>query len=157
MLTCSSVDYSGIDKVWDTITEYIEYIKGTGFFEKQRMKQARYWMYESIHEALHDHFYNQKGIQDKLRLFEEKVVDANTPKIFIDRNRCVLCKRCVRSIKSKDGKSIFAIKGRGHTAMINMSQAYLITGVFMVHLKKHFKHQPYTWITKSRCLSLNLD
>ncbi|MCD4729471.1 MAG: (2Fe-2S)-binding protein [Bacteroidales bacterium] len=52
--------------------------------------------------------------------FEDKVVDANTPKIFIDRNRCILCKRCVRSIKSKDGKSIFAIKGRGHTAMINI-------------------------------------
>ncbi len=52
--------------------------------------------------------------------FEEKVVDAATPKIFIDRNRCILCKRCVRSIKSEDGKSIFAIKGRGHKAMINI-------------------------------------
>ena len=50
--------------------------------------------------------------------FEEKIVDAGTPKIFIDRNRCVLCKRCVRSIKSEDGKSIFAVKGRGHTACI---------------------------------------
>lgn len=75
VLTCSSIDFTGIDKVWNTITEYIEYIKGTGFFEKQRMKQAKYWMYESIHEALRDHFYNQKGIQDKLELFEEKVVD----------------------------------------------------------------------------------
>jgi [NiFe] hydrogenase diaphorase moiety small subunit len=52
--------------------------------------------------------------------FEEKEVDATTPKIFIDRNRCILCKRCVRSIKSKDGKSIFAIKGRGHGAVINI-------------------------------------
>ncbi|MCD4735521.1 MAG: (2Fe-2S)-binding protein [Bacteroidales bacterium] len=52
--------------------------------------------------------------------FEEKEVDANTSKIYIDRNRCILCKRCVRSIKSTDGKSIFAIKGRGHTAQINI-------------------------------------
>ncbi len=52
--------------------------------------------------------------------FEEKEVDANTPKIYIDRNRCILCKRCVRTIKSKDGKSIFAIKGRGYKAMINI-------------------------------------
>ncbi|MCD4683801.1 MAG: (2Fe-2S)-binding protein [Bacteroidales bacterium] len=52
--------------------------------------------------------------------FEEKVVDASTPKIFIDRNRCILCKRCVRSLKTKDGKSIFAINGRGHKAMINI-------------------------------------
>ncbi|MCB0806758.1 MAG: (2Fe-2S)-binding protein [Bacteroidales bacterium] len=52
--------------------------------------------------------------------FEEKEVDAKTTKLYIDRNRCILCKRCVRSIKSKDGKSIFAIKGRGHKAVINI-------------------------------------
>ena len=52
--------------------------------------------------------------------FEEKAVDALASKIYIDRNRCVLCKRCVRSIKSKDGKNIFAYYGRGHKAIINI-------------------------------------
>jgi [NiFe] hydrogenase diaphorase moiety small subunit len=52
--------------------------------------------------------------------FEEKAVDAKSTKLYIDRNRCILCKRCVRSIKSKDGKSIFAFKNRGHHAMINI-------------------------------------
>ena len=52
--------------------------------------------------------------------FEEKEVDAKASKLYIDRNRCILCKRCVRSIKSNDGKSIFAFKGRGHKAMINI-------------------------------------
>ena len=52
--------------------------------------------------------------------FEEKVVDALSHKFYIDRNRCILCKRCVRSIKTKDGKSVFAILGRGHKAMINI-------------------------------------
>jgi [NiFe] hydrogenase diaphorase moiety small subunit len=53
-------------------------------------------------------------------VFEEKKVDAESNKFYLDRNRCVLCKRCIRSVKSKDGKSIFAIKGRGHKAMINI-------------------------------------
>ena len=52
--------------------------------------------------------------------FEEKAVDACSDKLYIDRNRCVLCKRCVRSIKTEDGKSIFAFKNRGHHAMINV-------------------------------------
>ena len=52
--------------------------------------------------------------------FEEKEIDAASKKLYLDRNRCVLCKRCVRSLKTKEGKSIFAIKGRGHTAMINI-------------------------------------
>jgi len=52
--------------------------------------------------------------------FEPKEVDALSEKIYIDRNRCILCKRCVRSIKSNEGKNIFALKGRGHKAMINI-------------------------------------
>ncbi|MCF8378224.1 MAG: (2Fe-2S)-binding protein [Bacteroidales bacterium] len=52
--------------------------------------------------------------------FEEKAVDAYSDKIYIDRNRCILCKRCVRNVKTQDGKSIFAIKGRGHHAIINI-------------------------------------
>jgi [NiFe] hydrogenase diaphorase moiety small subunit len=52
--------------------------------------------------------------------FEEKPVDAGPDKFYIDRNRCILCKRCIRSVKTADGKSVFAIKGRGHKAMINI-------------------------------------
>jgi len=52
--------------------------------------------------------------------FEEKEVDALSSKFYIDRNRCILCKRCIRVIKSRDGKNIFALKGRGYKAMINI-------------------------------------
>ena len=38
--------------------------------------------------------------------FEEKEIDASSPKLIIERNRCVLCKRCIRSIKTKDDKSL---------------------------------------------------
>ncbi len=55
--------------------------------------------------------------------FEPKEVDAGTDKFYIDRNRCILCKRCIRSVKTKDGKSIFALKGRGHHATINIDHA----------------------------------
>ncbi len=50
--------------------------------------------------------------------FEVKQVDATSPKIYLERNRCVLCKRCVRSIKTKDNKNYFAIEGRGYTSQI---------------------------------------
>ncbi len=51
-------------------------------------------------------------------IFEEKEVDASSPKIYLERNRCILCKRCVRTIKNKDGKNYFAIEGRGYKAKI---------------------------------------
>jgi len=46
-------------------------------------------------------------------LFPEKSVDATHPDVFIDRNRCILCGRCVSASKEKDGKTVFEFTGRG--------------------------------------------
>lgn len=52
--------------------------------------------------------------------FPIKGVDASADHIFHDRNRCILCKRCIRTV-TKDGKNVFAYNGRGgehlHVAM----------------------------------------
>lgn len=44
--------------------------------------------------------------------FPIKGVDASADHIFHDRNRCILCKRCIRTV-TKDGKNVFAYNGRG--------------------------------------------
>jgi len=46
-------------------------------------------------------------------LFPERELDASHPDIFIDRNRCILCGRCVRASKELDGKNVFQFVGRG--------------------------------------------
>jgi [NiFe] hydrogenase diaphorase moiety small subunit len=53
-------------------------------------------------------------------LFPIRNVDAANGKIIMEHNRCILCKRCVRGIKTKDGKSIFAFHKRGHMTEINV-------------------------------------
>jgi len=46
-------------------------------------------------------------------LFPKIEVDASHPDVYIDRNRCVLCGRCVRASRDVDGKSVFGFEGRG--------------------------------------------
>jgi [NiFe] hydrogenase diaphorase moiety small subunit len=47
-----------------------------------------------------------------------KELDATHPDIYIDRNRCILCCRCVRASRDEDGKSVFGLEGRGiHTRL----------------------------------------
>ncbi|MBN2582403.1 MAG: (2Fe-2S)-binding protein [Planctomycetes bacterium] len=46
-------------------------------------------------------------------LFPKREVDATHPDVFIDRNRCVLCGRCVRASRDLDGKCVFEFVGRG--------------------------------------------
>jgi [NiFe] hydrogenase diaphorase moiety small subunit len=46
-------------------------------------------------------------------LFPERDVDASHPDILIDRNRCIVCGRCVRASQELDGKHVFGFVGRG--------------------------------------------
>jgi [NiFe] hydrogenase diaphorase moiety small subunit len=54
-------------------------------------------------------------------LFPQRALDASHPGIFLDRNRCVLCARCVRASRELDGKAVFGITGRGPGRQIAVS------------------------------------
>src|SRR6056297_2233743 len=76
VLTCSSLVKTGIDEVWKVINEFIEKQKSNKFFALKRKEQAKYWMYESINESLKNNFYQQDNIKNKLKLFEDNVLQG---------------------------------------------------------------------------------
>lgn len=74
------ITYSGyyelnIDKVWDMIDRYFEYVKKTGYFERKRNEQAKYWMFETINEQLRTDFYRRPEIQALLEQKELRVLN----------------------------------------------------------------------------------
>lgn len=78
VMTCSSRSCTGISYVWDSVLEYISLTYHNGYFEKRRMEQSRYWMYETINQTLKDSFYNDPRIQKLLEKFEKKVLKGET-------------------------------------------------------------------------------
>ena len=46
--------------------------------------------------------------------FPQKGIDASSPKIIKDQNRCIMCKRCIKTIKDEEGRHYFAFRNRGH-------------------------------------------
>lgn len=46
-------------------------------------------------------------------LFPERKVDASHPDIIVDKNRCILCSRCLQAAEQIDGKQVFGAVGRG--------------------------------------------
>ncbi len=46
--------------------------------------------------------------------FPQKGIDASSPKIMKDQNRCIMCKRCMKTIKDENGKNYFAFKNRSN-------------------------------------------
>lgn len=75
VLTCSAIEKTGIDSIWDTIMDYCSHTQQNGYFEHRRSEQAKYWMYETINDQLKDGFYQQKIIKEQIPDFEEKVLN----------------------------------------------------------------------------------
>lgn len=54
--------------------------------------------------------------------FQKRNVDASHPKILHDRNRCILCKRCVRLVTDDQGRQAYTFRKRGHSVSVIMDK-----------------------------------
>ena len=76
VMTCSSKFSYGISDIWDEVLNYIALTKSNGYFNTKRMEQSKYWMYETINEALKEQFYNDREIMNKIKIYQQKVVEG---------------------------------------------------------------------------------
>lgn len=74
--TCSSVTGTGLTDIWADVERYMAFTKENGYFEHNRRRQNKYWMYESINEALREGFYRNKSVEGAIAGFEQRVLDA---------------------------------------------------------------------------------
>ena len=75
VLTYSGYYELGIDKVWDMIDRYFDYVKSTGYFEKKRQEQEKYWMIETIDEQLRHSFYSMPEVKALLEQKQMRVLN----------------------------------------------------------------------------------
>ncbi|MDR2449357.1 MAG: methylmalonyl Co-A mutase-associated GTPase MeaB [Prevotellaceae bacterium] len=75
-LMVSSIEKTGLDDVLAQIEAYLTLTKGNGYFGRRRREQARYWMYETIDEALKSDFYRNPSIEAALPGYEQGVFDG---------------------------------------------------------------------------------
>ena len=47
-------------------------------------------------------------------IYPNRKIDASTPKILKDQNRCILCRRCIKTLADEQGRHFFAYRGRGN-------------------------------------------
>lgn len=64
--TCSAYEKTGIDAIWEIISEYFEWVKSNHYFEEKRQSQNQFWMMETINEQLKSHFYNHPNVSQLL-------------------------------------------------------------------------------------------
>lgn len=75
VLTCSAIEKTGLNEIWETIQEYMVQTKKSKYFDHHRKEQAKYWMYETINESLKYDFYSSLKIKDSIKEFENEVLE----------------------------------------------------------------------------------
>ena len=74
--TCSSLDGTGLEEVWKGVEEYLDFIQANGYYDDNRNRQNKYWMYETINETLKSSFYNNPQIESRIAEVEQRVLEA---------------------------------------------------------------------------------
>lgn len=75
VFTCSSVAGTGLEQVWYGVEKYLEHTQQNGYFQHNRNRQNKYWMYESINEALKQSFYLNPEIEQLIPEYEKQVLE----------------------------------------------------------------------------------
>lgn len=60
-------------------------------------------------------------------LFPNREINTDCQHLIIDYNRCIRCKRCIRSIKDENGKSYFGFVNRGNEIEVSIDKEMALT------------------------------
>lgn len=74
--TCSSLDGTGLEEVWKGVEEFLDFTQANGYFDDNRNRQNKYWMYETINETLKSSFYHNPLIESRIADVEQRVLEA---------------------------------------------------------------------------------
>jgi LAO/AO transport system kinase len=75
---CSALTNLNINNIWEMISEFRIHVTQNSYFEIKRQNQAKFWMYESINQALHQSFFYKKEVIENLGFLEIAVKEGRT-------------------------------------------------------------------------------
>lgn len=78
VMTCSSLERTGITEVWETVRNYVSLTKCNGWFWERRREQAVTRMHETIIDSLKYSFYNHPGVVAMLPEIERQLREGET-------------------------------------------------------------------------------
>lgn len=73
VVTCSALNSTGLERVWEVLNEYLNHTQVKGYFEHKRAQQAENWMEETLKEKLGQLFFLDEQIKSTLPEFRDLV------------------------------------------------------------------------------------
>lgn len=74
VITCSSIENTGLQKIWDIISAFEKQMKESNWWSKNRNEQNRFWLHDSIKQMLLYRFYNDSKNKKLIKQLEIDVI-----------------------------------------------------------------------------------
>jgi LAO/AO transport system kinase len=78
VLTCSALEMTGIDVIWETVLNHRKKLMHTGELEEKRQKQALDWMWALVEEGLKLRFHKSSEITQLIPKMKKAVISGKT-------------------------------------------------------------------------------
>lgn len=78
VLTCSALERSGIEQIWQSIGEYRSIMTTSGELAEKRKKQAQEWFNYLLDEGLRNWFYNDSKVKDVIPQLVKELKEEKT-------------------------------------------------------------------------------
>lgn len=73
VLTMSSIELDNIDLTWDTMKDFHSIMVQSGELERQRMEQARLWLWQHVADRIMEKFKSNSTVKSSLSSVEHQV------------------------------------------------------------------------------------
>lgn len=77
VMTCSAVEKTGLEEVWETIINHKKIMTNTGELQQKRREQAMSWMWFLVNEGLEVWFYQHPEVKSRLPQLQKRVEDGS--------------------------------------------------------------------------------
>lgn len=71
--SCSSLNNSGIDAIWEIITSFLKLTKENGHFRDNRTQQNKNWFLQTIEEQLKTHFLGKENVRRSMEEYLKRI------------------------------------------------------------------------------------
>ena len=75
VLTCSSLEGTGIVEVWQMVLDYREFTMENAYFPENRTSQGRYWFRQTLEENIQHHFFEDPEVKKMMENLQKQIAN----------------------------------------------------------------------------------
>ncbi len=76
VVTSSGLNNIGIKEIWEQSQDYKRMVQRNKYFDQKRLRQAKYWLYETIQNGIREKLERDESLKKRLKEIEKEILNG---------------------------------------------------------------------------------